>query len=282
MRKNEFVMIEKIISGGQTGADRAALDAAIQLGIPHGGWVPKGRIAEDGVIPSRYVLKEMPTDVYAARTEKNILDSDGTLILFHGQLSGGSALTKDLAEKHKRPCLSIDLNQIPAFKAAAMISTWITLHHVKTLNVAGPRASNDPDIYKKTRNILESVFHIGTIEAVMPGLNPSQASKIPTTVSTDRPKTVEEAVDLIISKLPLKEKVILANMTMAELAGLDNSLANYIRNNFGLWGENKSLRMSCKFVAQRNKPATDDPAIIILTALWEKLRKTHKLRIVPD
>jgi hypothetical protein len=152
-------MIEKIISGGQTGADRAALDAAIEIDIPHGGWVPKGRLAEDGVVPPSYHLSEMPTDSYAARTEKNIVDSDGTLILSHGPLSGGSALTQDLAEKHERPCLHIDLNRIPAFKTAAMIAAWITLHHIKILNVAGPRTGNDPNIYQKTKDLLIAAFH---------------------------------------------------------------------------------------------------------------------------
>jgi len=86
-------MLQKIISGGQTGADRAALDFAIGFDIPHGGWIPKGRKTEDGVLPDKYKLKEMPTASYPKRTEKNVLDSDGTLILSHGKLTGGSALT---------------------------------------------------------------------------------------------------------------------------------------------------------------------------------------------
>ena len=81
-------MIDKIISGGQTGADRAALDVAIELGIPHGGWVPKGRKTEAGRLPAKYQLKEMPTDSYPERTEQNVLDSDGTLIISHGSLTG--------------------------------------------------------------------------------------------------------------------------------------------------------------------------------------------------
>jgi len=152
-------MIAKIISGGQTGADRAALDAAIQIGIPHGGWVPRGRLAEDGVVPPAYQVREVPADGYAVRTEKNIEDSDGTLIFSHGPLTGGSALTQELAEKHGRPCLHIDLNRSPAFEAAAMIAAWVDRHSVKTLNVAGPRASNDPDIYQKAKDILIAAVH---------------------------------------------------------------------------------------------------------------------------
>jgi putative molybdenum carrier protein len=103
-------MIEKIISGGQTGADQGALDAAIKLGIPHGGWIPKGRITENGPLPDRYDLIEMPTASYPERTEKNIRESDGTLILSHGRLTGGSEYTKKWALKHGKPMLHIDLS----------------------------------------------------------------------------------------------------------------------------------------------------------------------------
>ena len=93
-------MIEKIISGGQTGADQAALDAAIKLGIPHGGWIPKGRLTENGPLPpDKYNLIEMPTDSYPERTKKNIRESDGTLILSHGMITGGSEYTQKMALK---------------------------------------------------------------------------------------------------------------------------------------------------------------------------------------
>jgi hypothetical protein len=99
------MMIKKIISGAQTGADRAALDFAIKNDIPHDGWVPKGRIAEDGIIPEKYNVHEAPTQDYRRRTELNVVHSDGTLILTHGELSGGSALTRTFAQKHKKPYL---------------------------------------------------------------------------------------------------------------------------------------------------------------------------------
>ena len=104
-------MLQKIISGGQTGADRAALDFAIEFNIPHGGWIPKGRKTEDGVLPEKYQLQEMPTASYPKRTEKNILDSDGTLILSYGKLTGGSALTRKLTKKHSKPWVHVDLDR---------------------------------------------------------------------------------------------------------------------------------------------------------------------------
>jgi hypothetical protein len=150
-------MIRKIISGGQTGADRAALDFAIKHKISYGGWVPKGRKAEDGTIPYEYRLQEMPTGKYSKRTEKNILDSDGTLIVSHGILTGGSALAEELAKLYRKPWIHIDLEAIPYPKAASMIREWIRHNGIKVMNVAGARASKDPMIYKAVTELLEAV-----------------------------------------------------------------------------------------------------------------------------
>ncbi|MEW6671308.1 MAG: putative molybdenum carrier protein [Thermodesulfobacteriota bacterium] len=270
-------MIEKIISGGQTGADRAALDAAIEIGIPHGGWVPKGRLAEDGAVPLSYHLNEMPTDSYAARTEQNVADADGTLIVSHGPLSGGSALTQELAQKQGRPCLHIDLNPVPAFKAAAMVAAWITLHRIKTLNVAGPRASNDLNIYKKTKDILIAAFHIGMAETARSRTDGRFAES---TAPPDLPNSIEAAVDLLVLKMPLKDKATIANMTAAEISGLDASLGLYVRTHFGLPSGNSALLESCRLYSETNKISVGDAAGVVIFALWQHLRKTHKLRIV--
>ena len=119
-------MVKKIISGGQTGADQAALDAAIELGIPHGGWIPKGRKTENGELPDNYELREMPTSSYSKRTEQNAIDSDGTLIISHGKLTGGSFFTMEMAKKHRRPCLHVDLSKSNAFEAARKINEDMT------------------------------------------------------------------------------------------------------------------------------------------------------------
>ena len=155
-------MIKKIISGGQTGADRAALDVAILLNIPHGGWIPKGRLAEDGPFQTKYHLQEMPTDSYEARTEQNVIDSDGTLIISHGELTGGSAYTRKMAMKHGKPWYHADLNKLPSFQAAMIIEDWISKNGIETLNVAGPRHSKDPIIYGLVTVILELVCTLKT------------------------------------------------------------------------------------------------------------------------
>jgi hypothetical protein len=151
-------MVNKIISGGQTGADRAALDVAIQLGISHGGWIPKGRLTENGKLDDKYHLKEMASPNYNKRTEQNVIDSDGTLIISHGKLTGGSEYTQDMAILHGRPWLHIDLNKTESFQAAKQIISWLAEHEIEVLNVAGPRASKDSAIYPTTFDILESVF----------------------------------------------------------------------------------------------------------------------------
>lgn len=144
----------KIISGGQTGADRAALDAAIALDMPHGGWTPKGRKTEDGPLPRRYALHELPSSRYRDRTEKNIVAADATLLFSFGPLSGGSALTEALAIRHNRPYLHIDFELIDGAKAAIMVEKWLQDLRPEVLNIAGSRASSEPRIYQAVYALL--------------------------------------------------------------------------------------------------------------------------------
>jgi hypothetical protein len=135
----------EIISGGQTGADRASLDWAIANSVPHGGWCPKGRRAEDGPIDAKYQLQETPTSNYLQRTEWNVRDSDGTVIFSISEhLSGGSLNTSEFAIKHRKPHLHLSA----AFKdnAAQQLITWMQQSNVRVLNIAGPRASKEPTV----------------------------------------------------------------------------------------------------------------------------------------
>lgn len=144
----------KIISGGQTGADLAALDAAIALKIPHGGWLPRGRKTEAGPLPPQYRLLENESPRYRDRTERNILSADATLICSHGPLTGGSALTEALSIRHDRPFLHIDFDQYDPKTSAAVAQRWLDTIKPEILNVAGPRASNDPRIYQAVYEML--------------------------------------------------------------------------------------------------------------------------------
>ena len=145
----------RIVSGGQTGVDRAALDVAIAAGIPHGGWCPRGRRAEDGAIPARYRLREHRSPTYAARTEANVVDSDGTLVLCRGALRGGTARTRALARRHRKPCLVVDLD---AGVDPAAVRAWRARDGVRVLNVAGPRESQRPGIGADAARFLAAVL----------------------------------------------------------------------------------------------------------------------------
>lgn len=151
--------ISKIISGGQTGVDRAALDWAISQNIAHGGWCPKGRLAEDGVLDSRYQLTEVPFGSYRQRTRRNVEDSDGTLILNVGLLEGGTLSTKRFAEKLGRPLFMLQLDVRPVFQWRAELSDWVVQHDIRILNVAGPRESKYPGVYGLAIEVLLFQWH---------------------------------------------------------------------------------------------------------------------------
>jgi hypothetical protein len=145
----------RIVSGGQTGADRAALDAALELGLEAGGWVPLGRQAEDGIIPERFPnLQEAESELPAVRTELNVRDSDATVIFSHGDLTNGSALTELLARKLAKPLLHLDLDRISEVNASAALRDWLIRQRPGTLNVAGPRESEDYAIHAATKRVL--------------------------------------------------------------------------------------------------------------------------------
>ena len=150
----------KIVSGGQTGVDRAALDFAIEQGMEHGGWCPHGRLAEDGPIPLRYHLRETDTSEYAERTDKNVVDSDATLIVSrNAELAGGTAFTHQKAMEHRRPVLVVCECDDPKMRSSA-VAAFVKDNGVKTLNVAGPRESEAPGIGEFVRGLLQSALSL--------------------------------------------------------------------------------------------------------------------------
>ena len=149
--------IEKIVSGGQTGADRTGLDWAIENRIPHGGWCPKGRKAEDGQIDARYELKEASRSDYVQRTELNVVDSDGTVVFsLAAVLTGGSKKTAEFARKHQKPCLHLSA-QLHGENAAGMLKNFIEENDIKVLNVAGPRESKEPGVGAFVKRVLDQM-----------------------------------------------------------------------------------------------------------------------------
>lgn len=159
----------KVVSGGQTGVDRAALDAAADLNIPYGGWLPKGRLTEDGPLPPEYVgMQEMPTKDYLKRTEKNVVDSELTIVICRGEPEGGTKRTIEFAKKHNRPYVVCDLTSVDSFRHACEFAreTEAALWNEDregdedrdeqpiVINFAGPRGSKDPAIYEDAKKVI--------------------------------------------------------------------------------------------------------------------------------
>jgi hypothetical protein len=154
-------MLKKIITGGQTEADRAVLDIAIKLRIPHGGWIPKGRITEAGPLPAHYKLQENETENYSECIKKNVMDSAGTLIISYGSLAGDLDHARKSALRYGRQMLGIDFNQIDDAKAASLLNDWIRLYRIDVLHVIGPGAGVNPYVRNQTENMLEGALTMG-------------------------------------------------------------------------------------------------------------------------
>jgi Circularly permutated YpsA SLOG family len=158
----------KIVSGGQTGVDRAALDAALRCGIESGGWCPTGRLDELGRIPDRYPIKELENGGFTERTLQNVKDSDGTVIIYPGKLSGGTEQTLHFCVEQPRPHELIDASKVSTEKAAQLIADFVRENKIDALNVAGPRASEWPKGYDYASRALD-IFLTGCSHRLVGG-----------------------------------------------------------------------------------------------------------------
>lgn len=156
-------MVKKIVSGGQTGVDQAALDAAIVHGMSYGGWLPPGRRTEKGPLSARYKMQVLTTGGYPDRTRKNILDSDGTLVITNGVLAGGSALTAKIAESRGKPLLHIDLAELGHEEIIVLLAEWLRKYQPEILNIAGPRASSDGSIYDAAFKLVSDLLRFNDL-----------------------------------------------------------------------------------------------------------------------
>lgn len=152
--------LQRLISGGQTGADRAALDAALALNLPCGGWCPEGRLAEDGPIPETYPLEVLPNGGYRQRTIKNVESSDGTAIFYLGRPTGGTELTLVQCIRLNKPYQLIDTGEIGVERAAQVLRVFVEESAIAVLNVAGPRESSSAGIYEYVRRAIESIIQM--------------------------------------------------------------------------------------------------------------------------
>jgi len=271
-------MLKKIISGGQTGADRAAIDLAIKLSIPHGGWIPKGRKTESGPLPQKYRLREMDTADYPSRTKRNIFDSHGTVILSRGILTKGSELTLVFANMAKKPSCHIDLADNDSFEAAIILHSFILDKQIEILNVAGPRASLDPGIYADVKSILEAVLYMMFLdspeEKTITSLIPNPC------VKENFPKTKQEAIELIARELPLKTKTFIARLPREKIQFLYFGWLDYIKFFLGFDAGNEALFTQ---IRQGMDPLTftiEDGVMEIVKSLKQVLEAHHCLKVI--
>jgi hypothetical protein len=273
-------MIKKIISSGQTVADQAALDVAMRLRLPYDGWIPKGRNTEIGELPEKYKLKEMPIDIYSGCVEQNVKDSKGTLIISYGKPTGALDYARKLTLNHGKQLLGIDLKQTIPFKAASLVNDWIQLGQIDSLYVVGPKASAHPDAWKHTRHIVEGAVLLDQMEAppnshITHFTQEEYLEKFPI-----QPKTVDEAVDQIITDMPLKDRVYMAHLKKGDLQALNLSLGIYIRDKLIKMDVNRELLESCIAVSGMDNLNEITAAYIIIEKLWEKLQETHRLKVI--
>ena len=264
--------INKIISAGQPGAESAALDIAIRLKIPYGGYAMTSSMLEPYRLNRRYKLMEKDFDSSRAMNEANMHLGDATLVFSHGALSRDLTLIDDEALSHGYPNLHVDFDQMEPLQAAFRINIWAHKHSPECLYVTGSTEEEDGRIYQAVYDTLFRFLMMGR-EAY-----PEQEQ-----VAVEKkalPKTIEEAVAYLIEALPLKDKVTIANMSADEFGGLNMGLGNYSRNSFGLWSDNKALLWSCSKDAGQEINTPDEASAIIIARLALALEKTHKIRSI--
>lgn len=272
-------MLHQIISGGQTGADRAALDTAIKFNIPHGGWIPKGRKTESGALPRIYQLKEMASQAYPDRTRQNILDSTGTVIISRGKLTGGSKLTASFARVAGKPGCHIDLFSNDTFEAAIILQSFILENQVRILNVAGPRASHDPEIYRDVKAILEAVLYLFFLES-----DPNRRFSLtyPDATPADPfPADLEQALALLEEDLDLRAKSWIARMSPSGIQDLYFSWLDPVKVRLGIDLGNTALVDNLKAESLNPVFTPEDGIMAVFKALALRLKKDYDLRVVP-
>ena len=265
------MIIAKIISSGAFGAESAALDVAIRLKIPYEGYTGEHSMLNGSRVFKRYKhLWEQPFDSLHHILEANLNISNGTLIFTSGEPNENLIGLIQYAERYDHPCLHIDFDKVTPLQASFKINVWCKRGLVSKLHVTGSVANEG--IYKAVAECMHSALMLGKDE--YPILERPPVAKVPV------PDTVAAAVAHLIEKLPLKDKVQIANMSAGKLDALNHSLGNYIRNKFDIWAGNERLMWSCSREAGHQMQNPEEASSIIISRLALELEKTHKLRSV--
>ena len=264
--------INKITSAGAPGAESAALDVAIRLKIPYGGYTMDVSMRDPHGNAGRYNLWTNSFETARARDRANVQFADAILIFTYGDISDDLAYIDSYALSHERPCYHVDFERVEQLQAAFHISLWAEQHSLESLFVTGSREEDDARIYQATYDTLISCLMLGKEEYPRRGNTESVEKALPATIA--------DAVAYLIKVLPLKDKVTIANMSASEIAELNRTLGNYIRKTFELRTGNRRLLWACAKDAGKEILHEDEASAIIIARLSLELEKTHKLRKV--
>lgn len=267
-------MINRIIADGTSGAGFAALDLAIKMDLQYGGYccLP---VTISPATARQYRLRTVSNRGARSAAEMNIEEANGLLLIARGEPEERLRRLITLAEQSDCPHLFIDLDQLIAFDAAQEINSWIESFNVSSVYVTGTKSSADSDLYRPAAGILETAIYMGFIEK-----NTGRSTSFTGIDDGRPPASVDEAVARLTAALPLKDRATIANMTLAELVGLQPNLGNYILKNFALWSGNPALMESCRFVSKQKTLDENGATRVIIQELWKQLSATHKLRLV--
>jgi hypothetical protein len=272
--------VKKIISGGLNVSDQAALDAAMRLGIPHGGYIPWGRMTEIDMLPSKYKLQVLNTDDHFDCIEKNVKESKGTLIISAGNLNDDAEYARRMTMKYSHQIFTVDLELTHSAEAATLVNDWIQMHNIDVLYVIGPFTTEYRNVDKHVTVIVEGALLLDIMDAPL-GSNIQDFPRHEYLQKLQTgPKTVEEAVDQIISDMSLDERVRLANLEKEELRVVNYSLSIFIRNQLFMKDVKKELFESCRVVSGNKNLNEATAALVIIEKLWERLRDTHRMKVV--
>jgi len=273
-------MVKKVISGGLTVSDQAALDVAISLGIPHGGYIPWGRTTEIGTLLFKYKLQELNTDNHFECIERNVKESKGTLIISAGEFNDDSKYARKLTIKHSHQVFVVDLELTPSFEAPTLVNDWIQKYNIDVLYIIGPFTYEYLNIDKHTTIIVEGALILDLTDAPQGSKVMDYSKDMYIQKLSVLPKTVDEAVEQIISDMSLEERVRMANFDKEQIRVINYSLSVFIRNQLFMKDLNNELFKSCLAVSENKNLNESTAALVIIEKFWGKLRKTYTLRIV--
>ena len=274
-------MIKKIISIGNPGVDRAAIDAALDIGIPFVQGGPSILKPDSRSIDGQRSLIEKEAISITQNIEENIRNSDGTLIITSGELSKILRIIIDLTTVYIIPCLHVDLMKIPSFKALSLIVKWIRNHKIRILNIAGSDVGGNKRIYEKTYDIISGAYFLSQSGSTgISDLKDYLFTSYSRQLKKTRPENVDRTVGVLISELSLKDKVRIANLQIDEFTQLNSAFGDFVKGNINLSAKKPELIQTCQLLSKNLSFSEKDTAEMIIFELWKQLRKTHKLRIV--